>query len=189
MKVMGAAPSGGLIVIGGPPFGGRGALAALLAEWLPRSLKLETVEELSRETFPPNVPTPAVGARASAAAVAAAIKRIQVAGPKRIVIVAGRFERPQTRRLAYESARESGVPFLYVEARSSNIRAIRRMFPLLHARTNPARKLELYERALERYVALDARERARLPSVALRAVLSDLDAACASVLSTWNART
>jgi hypothetical protein len=158
----------------------------MLAEWLPRSFKIETVERLSRETFPPDVPTPATGAKASAAAVTAAIARLQVSGQKRVAIVSARFERPEARRLAYERAREIGVPFLYVEARSSNIRAIRRMFPLLESRGNPARKLELYEEALQRYIALTARELATLPSIALRSVLSDLEGACANVMASWS---
>lgn len=157
----------------------------MLVEWLPRSVKLATIDDLVRESFPG-----VVGMRSArngtTDAVSAAIERLSQRGPKPIVIVAARFERPEARRDAYRRAREIQASFLYVEARSSNIRAIRRLFRLVHSNKDPARQLALYDDAVARYVPVSMAERTEIPCVLLRSVLSNLDASCATILGTWN---
>jgi len=178
-------PRGGLIAIGGPPFAGRGALAAMLAEWLPFCSKLETQELLTREVFAG--PRKLAGRKggATAAILDAASERLKAPGPKRTVIVAARFERPAQRAEAYARAKELSATFLYVEARSSNIRSIRRLFRLFDPAADPQRQIALYESAVNRYVALSGPERRVLPHLVLRSVLSDLDDACEKVVRAW----
>jgi len=179
------APRGGIIAIGGPAFAGRSPLAATLAELFPRCVKLETVESLRQQSFRRGDGTVVVGEQASAALVEAAFERLHDSEPASMVVLAARFERPELRRRMYERARANDVAFLYVEARSSNIRAIRRLFRMGSMGIDPARLLALYDAAVRRYVPVDARERAAMPCVLLRTVLADLDVACGEVLGAW----
>jgi predicted kinase len=180
------APRGGIIAIGGPAFAGRSPLAATLAELLPRCVKLETTESLRQQSFRRGQGDVVVGERASAAVVDAAFERLRDLDPGSTVVLAARFERPELRRRMHQRARMSDVSLLYVEARSSNIRAIRRLFRIGSPGIEPARQLALYDAAVRRYVPVDARERALLPCVLLRSVLADLDAACSAVLGAWH---
>jgi hypothetical protein len=179
------APRRGLLVFGGPPFGGRGPLAAMVAEWLPKCVKLETSEELSREHFATSSGGAARGATPVQAVVAAAIQRLETDRSVWTVVVAARFERPEQRFLAYQAAKEAGLEFLYVECISSNIRAIRRMLRL-RAGADPVRHMALYDAAHRRYQPVRAAERGVLPHLRFRTVLADLDAAAASVLAAWH---
>ena len=182
------ATRGGLIAIGGPPLGGRGPLAAMVADSLARTVKLETVDTLTRETFSSGTRQRVVGSAAMESLVAAAVKHLQTTRPRPIVIAVARFEKPADRALAARAAEALGVRFLYVEARSSNIRSIRRLFKLLGPDLDPVRQIVVHEAAVRRYRAVRSDEAVALPCVVLSSVLRDLDAACLAVCNAWYGR-
>jgi hypothetical protein len=181
-------PKGGLIAIGGPPFSGRSPLAAALADWLPNSLRLETIDDLTRESFPHRKEA-AGRSHATAAILHNAATLLRRHGSAATVIVVARFETPAARHQAYACAQRSAAAFLYVEARSSNIRSIRRLFRFLDPRVEPTRQLASYQAAARRYIPVSSQERKALPSILLRGVLSDLDDACSAVIRAWHAGT
>lgn len=183
-RVLGLRPRAGIIAVGGPPFAGRAVLAALLSDYLPNSVKLETVERLTRELFFPYGHNKPAASRAFPALLEAATERLSVTLPSPVIILCARFGAPRQRKLAQGTALAAGASFLYVEARSSNIRAIRR-FCKSTALGNPAKQLAAYEEASQSYQPLQEAEMQALPALRLQAVLSDPDAACSAVLSAW----
>lgn len=176
-------PRSGVIAIGGPPFGGRTVLAGLLADYLPRSLKLETVERLTREEFYPEGPAKPAASRAQMALQTAVMDQL-ASGARFTLILSARFETPASRKKIQACAASAGVPFLHVEARSTNIRAIRRLLQITGS-TDPEAQLERYQALCEKYRPVDADEARRLPSLSLPKVLQDPDAAAAQVIARW----
>jgi predicted kinase len=181
------ASRGGLIVIGGPAYGGKNVLAARLAEWLPRVIKLETVDRLPDEVWFPNGLEGRAVARPERPMLAHARTLLAKRGIPPTVILVARFGEPSLRERAVEAASAAEVPFLYVEARSSNIRALRRLFRIVGSHEDAAERMKLYERATEKYVQVDSDETRTLPCVRLAGVLRDVDAASARVLAAWGA--
>jgi len=118
-------PLGGLLVVSGPPLGGKGPLAARLHDQLPGSAKLEAADNL--ETGWPG------GSRGESAREEALLQeaaRRLAPGRGRlapIVIVCARFPTLRLRSRAAAVAKELRVRFLLVEATSSTLFSLRRL--------------------------------------------------------------
>ncbi|WP_428264970.1 hypothetical protein [Haliangium sp.] len=183
---------GGLLLVGGPPFGGKSLLASRLAEVLPYAVKLEAVDNLARPTerWYPYGPTCDALTRPASKMLSAAQSIWWEHGDdeRPAIIVCARFESPGMRRRACGLARRMQAPFLFVEARSSNVRALRRLSRMILEPSEMERRIGNYERAIGRYQRVDGRERSALPCVLLGRVSTDLDAAVDKVLVAWATR-
>ena len=132
LRVRGVSPvaTGGLIAIGGPPLGGKSVLAARLAECIPHSVRLEAIDDLSRAQ-----PFLARGGIRRAVRDATAdllqdarrLWRERAPGTAPTILIVTRFATAAERRRAKVAARLAGVRFLFVEARSRDDRALRRV--------------------------------------------------------------
>ncbi len=178
------APLGGLIAVGGLPFAGRTVLAAMIADRLPASIKLETVERLSRQIFYPMGQHQPAAARPDSALLEAAARHLRVTRPTPTIVLSARFETPAARQRVLACAQAEGARFLYIEARSANVRAIAHVYRFLGL-GDPRKQLALYDTACARYKPVSREEALDLPSVCLSAVLKDPDAACSKALKAW----
>lgn len=176
-------PLGGLLVVSGPPLGGKGPLAAGLHDQLPGSVKLEMADTL--DAGAPN------GSRAGATGEGALLqeaRRCLAPGLGRVapvVILCARFSGPRVRSQAARVSRELRVRFLLVEATSSTFRSLRRLSRLLLSAEEAAARLERFRLEAGAYVRVSAAELKRLPALALDHVLGDLEGATARVLEAW----
>ncbi len=182
-------PVGGLLVLGGPPLEGKGVLAARLTEWLPFAIKIETVDHLTHEDelwcrdgpTEPAVKDPLPGMLALA-------RRIwdgrQPAEPP-VIVLAARCATPGARSRAAATARAAGMKFLFVEVRSSQIRALRRITVAGLSSGQTVSRIELYEKILARYQPLSDAETRRFRSVRLKRALGNLEGALERVLRAW----
>lgn len=176
-------PLGGLLVISGPPLGGKGPLAARLHDQLPGSVKLEAADNL--ETRWPG------GSRGGSTGEEGLLKeaaRRLAPGRGRlapIVILCARFPTLRLRSRAAAVAKELRVRFLLVEAASSTLFSLRRLSKMFLTAEEAAARLERYRLGVEAYAKVSASERQRLPALTLDSVLGDLDDATARVVDTW----
>lgn len=181
--------SGGLIVIGGPPFHGKSVLAAHLAEILPNAYKLEVVDNLSDKDehwYPEGL----TGERRetplrSMLDTATEVWNRRLPGAAPVIIISARAGTPAARRLAHQTARAAGMKFLYVEALSHNIRALQQLSSVVLSKHELLLRMRRYDTAGKQYVPVGREEMRSLPAVRLRAVLSDPDAAIHTVLARW----
>lgn len=181
--------SGGLIVVGGPPFQGKSVLAAHLAEILPHAYKLEVVDNLSLKSeywYPEGLggerrQTPL----RSMLDTALSIWNRQVPGAPPVIIVSARSGTRASRRLAHQTATAAGMKFLYVEALSHGIRALERLSSLVLSRHELLLRMRRYDTATQQYIPVGPDETKILPTVRLRRVLSDPDGAIRTVLARW----
>jgi len=189
-KAAGNIEIGGMLVVCGPPLGGKGPLAALVAEALPCSIKLESTDNLSREE---QSYAPIRQQRSGAASPEQAIlqdaagfaRQSTTASP--LIVICARFPTQQIRRSAADLARSLGMRFLLVEATSSSIRSLRRVSQLMLPSEETLRRIARYEKGRAAYKPVSQSERTRLPAVRLKAVLSNLDLATTRVLQAWSA--
>jgi hypothetical protein len=180
---------GGVIAIGGVPLAGKALVTARLGEYLPRSLRLETIDDLSHpdEVWLPEGPGGPLVRDATQALLARAGELWKERDPARppVILVCARFSTPQKRRAASRLARALGARFLFVEARSRDVRALRRIPVHRLSRSEEERRLRRYEDAVRRYRPVDATEAARLPAMRLTRVHSGLEQAVARVVKVW----
>jgi hypothetical protein len=178
-----------MIAIGGPPLGGKSVLAARLAECLPRAIKLEAIDDLSRgdPTWQPEGPGRRTLRRPGPAMVARAaqIWESRRPGAAPTLLVVARFATTSERRRAKAAARSAGMRFLFVEARSRDERALRRLPREYLSREELAVRLERYRVALREYQPLSRVETVLLPGLRLARVLSSLERAVDRVLGLW----
>lgn len=181
--------TGGLIAIGGPPLGGKSVLAARLAECIPFSVRLEAMDDLSharpflvrggarREVRDPT---------AELLQDARRIWREREPGTAPTILLVTRFATAAERRRAKVSARLAGMRFLFVEARSRDDRALRRIPSAFVTRQELAARLARYEKARNEYRPIARAEALILPALQLQRVQSQLDAARDRVLGAWS---
>jgi hypothetical protein len=183
--------AGGIIGIGGPPLGGKGLLAARLAECLPDAVEIAAIDDLRRAHpvwFPDGTAGPE--ARCTTAALLERAQRIWSARPPGrppVLIVVARFAAAGERSRAKAVARASGMRFLFIEARSRDERALRR---LRASDLPPAAlriRLERYASAVRAYQPLSRVETVLLPGLRLARVLADLEQSVDRVLALWRA--
>lgn len=178
------------MVIGGPPFSGKGLLASRMVECLPYAVKLETIDNLSRPTerWYPSPAGDAITRPASKMLTAAqSIWWEHLETPRPVIVLSARFESPALRRRAHALAQRLKARFLYVEARSRNVRALRRLSRMVLPAHAAERQIANYEKAVARYRKIEGAEAARLPCVRLHDVASDIDGAVSTVLEAWAA--
>jgi hypothetical protein len=179
-----------LIAIGGPPLGGKSVLLARLAESLAFAVRIEAIDDLSHAE-PIWYPEGSGGKRIrkptrALLQTAVALWEAREPGSAPILLVSSRFAKRDERRRAQRTARALGVRFLFVEARSRNIRALRRIPMHRLSREELALRLERYQAALRAYVPVDAAEARSLPAVRLSRVQSRLEESLARVLRAWD---
>jgi hypothetical protein len=184
------AREGGLLVVGGPPLGGKSVLASRLAECLPQSIKLETIDNLAQEDelWYPDGPTGKAVASPNLEMLKVARRlwsRRRSESP--VIIVSGRFDTPAARSAARETARSAGMPFLFVEARSNDIRALRRISILALPTAEMVKRLDLYEKTVRGYLPVRSDEARAFRLLRLGRVLGNLDGALVRVLEAWGA--
>jgi hypothetical protein len=185
-----ASVGGGLIVLCGPPLAGKNLLAAGLADWLPRTIKLEAIDNLDRHSdywIPDGGTDRTVWApelRLLARVRKICERRTTLVPPT--LIVAARFASPRARRSAYRTAQALRLRFLLVEARSSEIRALRRIPMSFLPEAEVVRRLDRYRRAMREYEAVSTAEARTLPCLRMRSVLADLDESVRLVLARWS---
>ena len=182
-------PVGGLLVVGGPPLEGKGVLAARLTESLPFAIKIETVDHLSHgdELWfrdGPTEPGIADPLRQMLALARSIWEERQPAEPP-VIVLAARFATPAARSRAATMASNVGMKFLFVEVRSSQIRALRRIPVAGLASEQAVARIELYERILSRYKPLGDEETRLFRSVRLKRALGNLEGALQRVLRVW----
>ncbi len=190
-RVRGASPlaAGGLIAIGGQPLGGKSVLAARLAECIPFCVRLEAIDDLSRAR-------PFLSRRGSRRIVrdttadllqdARRLWRERSPGAAPTILLVTRFATAAERRRAKVAARLAGMRFLFVEARSRDDRALRRLPSAFVTRAELEKRLARYEKARAEYRAIERAESLILPSLCLQRVQSELDAAVDQVLGAWS---
>ncbi|MEO8077743.1 MAG: hypothetical protein ABI818_15550 [Acidobacteriota bacterium] len=181
--------SGGLMVIGGPPFQGKSVLAAHLAEILPHAYKLEVVDNLSL-TSEHWYPEGLTGERLhtplrSMLDTALGIWNRRLPGAPPLIIVSARAGTRASRRLAHQTAMAAGMKFLYVEAFSHGIRALERLSSLVLSKHELLLRMRRYDAAKQQYIPVGPEEMKILPAVRLRRALSDPDGAIRTVLARW----
>jgi len=180
---------GGLIAIGGPPLGGKGLLAQRLAECLPHAVKLEAIDDLSRARpyWLPHGPGGRVLANPTAAMLQRArqLWRRRRAGYVPTILVATRFASAAERRSAKTAARLVGMRFLFVEARSRDERALRRIPMSFLSREDLLTRIERYEAALRSYRPLNRAEAALLPGLRIARAQARLEEAVDRVIAAW----
>ena len=178
-----------MIAIGGPPLGGKALLLARLAECLPQAVKLEAVDDLSRADpyWLPDGPGGRVVRNPTAAMLESAkqIRSERRAGRASTILVSARFGTPALRRRAKSAARLTGMRFLFVEARSRDDRALRRLPAGFLSRAELETRLQRYETALRGYQPVSRVETVLLPALRLARVLSALEQAVDRVLALW----
>lgn len=182
-------PTGGLIAIGGPPLGGKSVLAARLAECIPFCIRLEAIDDLSHaRPFLSRGGSRRVVRDTTADLLqdARRLWRERSPGSAPTILIVTRFATAAERRRAKVAARLAGMRFLFVEARSRDDRALRRLPSAFVTRAELAKRLTRYEKACADYRAIERAESLILPSLCLQRVQSQLDAAVDHVLSTWS---
>ncbi len=183
---------GGMIAIGGPPLGGKSVLAARLAECLPNALRLEAIDDLARarpyqlaehaHAAPLRVTSKVLLERAKQ------IWRNKRPGRPPTILVVTRFGSAAERRRAKLQAQLAGMPFLFVEVRSKEERALLRVPMSTLSPSEIDVRMRRYDAALAEYVPMSRAEALALPGLRLDRVLSRLDAAVGRVLAVWKAR-
>ncbi len=184
-----AAPRGGIIAIGGPPCSGKSPLAARLSQVLPEPVVFEATDNLARSKpfWQPGGPDGERVSRPEPKLLAAAQLRWQ-RGPSRrapTILVVSRFETPRARARARAAAADAEARFLFVEANTRAVRALRRLTRLTMRPDEVLARMERFDKERGRYVAVTKREAIALPAVRLSSSLGDLDAAVRQVLDTW----
>jgi len=172
------APPAGLIAIGGPPFGGKSALAAELLDWLPRAVKLEAPDSL--------IP----GRRQAPRSLESLVREVrrtihEKRGAPQNLLVVSRFPTREQRRRVRAAARDLGVRFLFVEARSGERSARQRLLARTQSIVDAKQLIARYREALAGYRPVSRVEQLMLPAVRLERVQSELNEAVARVLAVW----
>jgi hypothetical protein len=155
---------------------------------LPYCVKVESTDNLSRED---QSYTDRVGRSTVFADVESTILRdafrvwrlSEAVSP--VVIVCARFQTSSLRRAAADFALSKGMRFLLVEAMSSPIRSLRRISRLMLSSKETAQRIERYDRTQSIYKPTTSAERAKLPGLAYKTVLANLDDVAERVVSTW----
>jgi hypothetical protein len=164
-------------------------LAARLVECLPYAMKLETADNLERdqEHLPTHKAKSRIVANPQRDLFARARELLDGGRPwsRPVVILSCRFATPASRRAAQTIARGAGVRFLFVEARSRDIRALRRIPMSFLSPDELKRRTARYEHACAEYQPLTREEMRLLPGLRLTKVLSELDRAVERVLVAW----
>lgn len=184
-------PRCGIIAIGGPPLEGKALLCARLAEITPGCVRLEAIDDL-RESRPFWLPEGRSGVRipnptGALLARSADLWNESADGRPPLFLIVSRFGTARERNRARTAAKLMGARFLFVEARSRNQRALRRIPVHLLSRAEEDARWRRYEQALARYQPVTASEAARLPAVRLARVLANLDHAVQRILRAWRA--
>jgi len=125
---------GRLLVVCGPPLGGKGPLAARLEELLPYAVKLEALDNLASQgqSYWRRIVRIKVADDAERAILRDALVVCQTSGAVTpSIVVCARFKTPKLRLTAANFASDRRMRFLLVEARSSPIRALRRSSRLM----------------------------------------------------------
>jgi hypothetical protein len=191
LRLRGATPiaTGGLIAIGGPPLGGKSVLAARLAECIPHCIRLEAIDDLSRaQPFLSRGGSRRVVRDPTADLLqdARRLLRQRTPGPARTILIVTRFATAAERRRAKVAARLAGVRFLFVEARSRDARALRRIPSAFVTRVELTKRLARYQKAVREYRPIERAEALILPALRLQRVQSNFDAAVDEVLGAWS---
>ncbi len=179
-------PQKGLLVVCGPPLGGKGPLAARIEELLPNALKIESVDNLAHEGQM-YLSRSGSGVREAEPALLREASRVwrnaETVPP--LVIISARFATPAIRREAADFASAQGTRFLLIEALSAPIRSLRRISRLMLSSQETVLRLARYERARNAYQPTTAKERARLPALAFKSVLSHLEDVAERIVAEW----
>ncbi len=181
---------GGLIVVFGPPLGGKSLIAAGLADSLPRVIKLEAIDNLDQKSdywprggvFGRTRSGPEL--RLLTAARGSWSRRPRSSPPT--IIVSARFGSPRLRGAAIRAASKAGMRVLLVEALSSELRSLRRIPLSLLPPEEMDRRLETYRRAVGEYQPVGAGEARTRPCLRLRHVLADPDASVRRIVTEWS---
>jgi hypothetical protein len=172
----------------GPPLGGKGPLAARVEELLPYCVKLESIDNLSHEdqSYTARVGRSAVFVDVESTILSDAFQVWrQPAAVSPVIVICARFQTQSLRRAAADFALSKGMRFLLVEAMSSPIRSLRRISRLMLSPKDTTQRIERYDRAQSIYKSTTPAERAKLPGLAFRTVLANLDDVAERVVSTW----
>jgi len=180
---------GGMIVVLGPPLCGKSLVAAGLADALPRSLKLEAIDNLDRKSdyWPRDglVGRSRTGPELRLLAAARSSWSLRWPSAPPTIIVSARFGTPPLRAAAVRAATRAGMRVLLVEALSSELRALRRIPMSLLPRAELERRLENQRLAARDYQPVDAAEARERPCLRLRRVLADPEAAVERAVAAW----
>lgn len=183
------ADAGGMIAIGGPPLAGKSLVAARLAEAIPGAMRLEAVDDLSGRD--PHWQPAGPGTRRVHNPTRALLGRAQEIWEARdpssapVLLISSRFGSPGERRRLARAARAFGMRFLFVEARSRHVRALRRIPVHRLSESEMQERFRRYQEALSRYQPVSSLEARQLPAVRLARVHSGLEQAVARVLRAW----
>jgi len=182
--------TGGLIALGGPPLGGKALLCARLVECLPRAVRLEAIDNLSRNA-PYWQPAGSRGRTVSnpTAAMLTEATRIWSAQQRKppVVVLVARFGTATERRRVRSVARRNGMRFLFVEARSRDNQALRRIPSGVLSAAELQERLRRYDAAVQAYRPVERSEALDLAALRLTGVLSRLDQHVDRVLQRWRA--
>ena len=181
---------GGMILVGGPPYQGKGIIAAQLVEHLPHALKLEAIDNLRVKDEhwypegPVGVPTHKPLRQMLEAAVD--IWNRNILGVPPTIIISARSGTIATRKMAYNAARSRGMKFLFVECLSHNIRAMQRLSAQGLSKNEIIARMKRYDQAIKEYVQVNKEERKELPSLRLTGALIDIEDSINKILAAWN---
>jgi len=179
-----------MIAIGGPPLAGKSLVVARLAEAIPGALRLEAIDDLSHRDphWQPAGPGTKAVRNPTRALLARAKEIWEARDPSNapVLLISSRFGSPGERRRLSRAARALGMRFLFVEARSRHVRALR--FIPVHRLSDREmqERFQRYQEALRRYQSVSSQEARELPAVRLVRVHSGLEQAVARVLRAWS---
>jgi hypothetical protein len=177
-----------MIAIGGPPLGGKSVIAARLADCLPSVMRLEAIDDLSRSRpyrLGDDFTSETSSTTARLLERADWIWKHRRADRPPLLLLVTRFASATERRRAKLRALIAGMPFLFVEARSSDRDALLRIPMQVLSRRQIELRLARYDAALSTYAPVARREEIALPALRLQRVLADLDAAVERVVEAW----
>jgi len=181
-------PRGGILVVCGPPLGGKGPLAARVEELLPYAVKIESTDNLAseRQEYGLRIARSKYSGEVESALLrdASRICRAQDEVPP-LIILCARFATPALRHAAAKFATKEDVRFLLVEANSAPIRSLRRISNLMLSPKEMLARIARYELARDQYEPTTAAERSKLPALTFKSVLSNLEDIANRIVGEW----
>jgi hypothetical protein len=182
-------PRGGLIVVCGPPFGGKSLIGTRLAECLPHSIRLEAEDNLMRagEVWYPDdrERRPVRNPQSKMLEAARGHWKHATVAQRPNVIVVARFATPAARLRAYKFALAENVKFLVIQANSKNLRAMRGLSEMLLPPDKAAKRVAQLQKAIDGYRPLTKDELRRFACLRLKGNLRALDDLFARVVEKW----
>jgi len=180
---------GGLIVVCGPPFGGKNMIGTRIAASLPYAVKLEAEDELSKKSevwySEGRFKAPIKNPQDKMLEAAALLWEGSNVARTPVVVLVARFSTPATRRRAYKAACAANVKFLLVQSRSANLRVLRQVTRYVLSAEQATKKLKNVEEIVKQYKPVTNQEAKQFPCLRLKGNVGDLDQLFASTLYKW----